>query len=105
MVKPLIVAVFWTAYATPASGPRPLARSAPDVGMSLAMMISPLLPPPPPPPVEQAAARNTPTNMSEALLSHLLDKDVPPSDFLTLWRSTLPPRTGRPPPVEGSVWG
>src|SRR5439155_1603502 len=34
--------------ATPASGPRPLARSAPDVGKLLAMMISPLSPPPPP---------------------------------------------------------
>src|SRR5437879_861181 len=38
----------WTAYATPASGPRPLARSAPEVGKLLAMMISPLSAPPPP---------------------------------------------------------
>src|SRR5713101_7169649 len=38
----------WIAYATPASGPRPLARSAPEVGKLLAMMISPLSAPPPP---------------------------------------------------------
>ena len=47
ILKPLMLPLSWTAYATPASGPRPLARSAPDVGKLLAMMISPLSAPPP----------------------------------------------------------
>src|SRR3954462_7995581 len=78
ILKPLIVELSWTAYAVPASGPRPLARSAPDTGKSLARMISPLSPVAPPP-VAQAAARNVPASMSEALLSHLLDNFCPPS--------------------------
>src|SRR2546423_5548854 len=66
-------------------------------------MISPL-PPPVPPPVEQAAVRNAPTNMSEALLSHRLDNMCLPLVF-QVWRSTLPPRTGRPPPVAPERMG
>src|SRR5205823_11726563 len=103
IVKPLIVLLVWIAYAVPASAGRPLARSAPDTGKSLAMMISPL-PPPVPPPCEQAAARNAPTSMSEALLSHRLDK-VASLRLLHVWRSTLPPRTGRPPPVAPERMG
>src|SRR5438477_9500208 len=83
MVKPLIVLLVYIAYAVPASAGRPLARSAPDTGKSLAMMISPL-PVPPPPPCEQAAARNAPTSMSEALLSHRLDKGVLPPTIRAL---------------------
>src|SRR2546428_662728 len=67
------------------------------------MMISPL--PPPVPPVEHATARNAPISESEALLSHRLDKGVPPSDFSRFWRSMLPPRTGRPPSVAPERMG
>src|ERR1700682_5825210 len=48
ILKPLMLGLSCTANATPASGPRPLARSAPDVGKSLAMTISPLTASPPP---------------------------------------------------------
>src|SRR5690349_13088275 len=48
-VKPLTLPACSTAKAAPYWVGRPLDASAPDVGRSLAMSISPLLPPPPPP--------------------------------------------------------
>src|SRR5437016_14623842 len=56
-----------TAHAALATEPRPIVRSAPDVGKSLAMMISPLFAPPPPAGAWlQAAATRAPARIAAA---------------------------------------
>src|SRR2546430_2971219 len=55
-VKPLRLPACETAKAAPYCVSRPLEASAPEVGRSLAISISPLLPPPPPPVLPQAKA-------------------------------------------------
>src|SRR2546428_498683 len=80
-----MVGLGWTACAPPASGPRPLARSAPDVGKLLAMMISPLSPappvaPPPVPPAPQALTTSArPTRIALAASQRLC---IPSSHFI-----------------------
>src|SRR5712691_12958352 len=60
-VKPLTLPACSTANAAPYCVGRPLDESAPEVGRSLAMSISPLLPPPPPPELPHAQATSVAT--------------------------------------------